>query len=1072
MANELTPDAYGPINSKRPGNIDPFASFDNRMRYQDMVQYQMISQYQQSIITPQATSQMRDMARGEYQYGTGDDNAMRYYQRQREMSRIGRAGSMVSGFSSFGIPAAVDLAASSAGMGFMASMGAAFTVGAIPGYLITKGVDRTIERQRLMHSMALDLEQYRGNLGLNSALSYGDATALSSRILGGMGPGAGEGPLGGTGAFFNREQQSRIHKIAVSNNMLNARGYGADSGTMKQYEKNFEDLKKTTEDVVKLLQTTIEGGMSVIKNLQNSGFRNMKDIQAQVRQAKAFGGITGMGAENMMMVGAAGAQAVQGTPWSAAVGANMYQQGAAQAGLMSRGSATGQYAVDRVGGIAAAGGAIARFQMNMFSSGMGTKAVAYMMNPDGSVNNSNFNRMVSGKAGAFDIVAGAGALGYSMGPNRVLFEKKKEDFLNNPNYKGWQRDATIMNVFKAWGASKPGSMEAKAWVFAGQGTNDQRERRLISDYLLAPKGFDMMNAAGDLESMMAGYKPVKVNPYGLKAVVGGAIRFGVDWGEATGMVATNNIFAIGRGAYNAFRGSAVDRGLLATGQALGFLNPYQASLVGSGNLGDMRTGLGRTLGVEGYGDLSAGAATVFGAKGKFNLPGAKGIINLLNTKNMSADDLNTLGALASTASGNLSFSNFARNTSVRQLLGEANIKTLEKHPEQVAVGIVSQIAMDKSNAMTSYAAQSLQYNKMVKGENVDAEIARMNNAKIMHAATGKYPEGFDVNRIKYLEATKNWKKFENVADYKAYSIQAGLDEKAALSSAAKNIFWSKSAERNSPITGDAYGAKGVEKWNYDLAGKIAKSVPGFNPQDNNSMRNLVSSYSAIAKKVTSDQELSKDESALFKSLNPFAGKMLDAQKAMDNANAAAWVNYAGSRSTAIQSAGSRMGVKMSDDFKSGLTRVLTGAMSDDEAKTFASKNASTLAGIGGTSSSYYTKDLTGAEGLANRILNTPALARAAANTEKERQRTMIAAIQEYALTGRAISSDVKLSLRPDKESEFSIKDKNDAAQKLQILTEKYRMDESASVVSDDRGGSRYVNVNPPITNYWNNRWVM
>jgi len=477
---------YGPVNYARPGSIDPFAAFDNRIRYNDMIRQQMVSQYQQSTVQPKSMTlgMQRHVAQDpRFQYGVPGGQDPRHYQRQAQLRQMG-VGTAIA-------KTAMDIGAWEAGAGVAAGLkavgmgffGSGIAVPAIAAgaalYMPMRGISNAMERQSFMHGMAADIEQYRDTLGFSGGLSYKQTTNLAGRMQRNM----------YQGGFFNKDQQSQIHKIALSNNMISAKGSGATAGTMRQYEKNFEDLKETTEEVVKLMQTTIEGGMSVIKELQQTGFGTMRQVKQQVRQAKAFGGITGMGAQNMMLQGAAGAQAVQGTPWAANVGATMYQTGAAQASYMSRMGSAGAYAVQRVGGVAAAGGVLANAQMNVLSSGMGTKAVAYTMSADGTVDQDRMARLMGGKVGAYEMVVGASQRGYAMGiSGRVLFERNKEDALNNMSDMG--RTQMTNKIFQAWGRGRFGNVEAKAWAFAGQFTNDQRSQRLFAENLTRPKGFD------------------------------------------------------------------------------------------------------------------------------------------------------------------------------------------------------------------------------------------------------------------------------------------------------------------------------------------------------------------------------------------------------------------------------------------------------------------------------------------------------------------------------------------------------------------------------------------------------
>jgi hypothetical protein len=493
-------EGIGPVNYARP-EMNPFAALDNTIRYNDMIKNQIISQYQQNTVNPASMSmqQQRMVATDpKYQYGVEGGQDSRTYQRNAELAKMSyssMAANAILGMATYGIASPFGAMASTflkttalryvpfapTILGGMAlPMAAAAALAYIPG----RAINQAVERQRFIHSTASDIEQYRGGLGFNSPLGMDSATNLAESLQRTM----------SQGGFFNTEQQSRIHKIGLSNNMISSRG-GKAGGTIQQYEKNFIELRDTTAEVVKLLKTTIEGGMSVMKELQQSGF-SVGAIKGQIRQAKAFGNLTGLGTQNMLQIGAAGAASVQGTPWSSTVGASMYQSGAAQAATIANANRSGAYAVQRVGGTAAAGAMIATAQMNVLSSGLGTRGVAYAMNTNGTIDNTRMARLLSGKASAYEIESGASQRGYGMGiSGRALFERNKEDFLNNLSDMG--RVQMTQQLFQKWGTQRYGTEEAKAWVFAGKYTNDIREQRLLSESLLRPKGFDRIMAENE-----------------------------------------------------------------------------------------------------------------------------------------------------------------------------------------------------------------------------------------------------------------------------------------------------------------------------------------------------------------------------------------------------------------------------------------------------------------------------------------------------------------------------------------------------------------------------------------------
>jgi hypothetical protein len=1108
MANEqLPPDAYGPINKDRPGNIDPFAKFDNYIRYQDMVRYQTISQYEQSSITPQSLSwyQQRGMARGAYQYGTGDDQTERYYRRQREMTRVGQAGGVVSGAATFAPVATIAMGGLVTGMGISA-------IAAIPGIYIARGVDRSMERQRLMQEMAIDLDQRRSSLGFNSPLSYNDSTNLAAKMLQNMGPGPGEGRLGGAQPFFNREQGLRIHKIALANNMINARGYGADAGTMRQYEKNFQELTKTTEDVVKLLQTTIEGGMAVIKNLQQSGFRTMKDVNAQIRQAKAFGGLTGLGAENMMQVGAAGAQAVQGTPYSAMVGANMFQQGAAQAGMMARGSMAGQYLIDRVGGVGAAGAAIGRFHMNIFSSGMGTKLAAYMMNPDGSVNRDRMARVTSGKVGVDEMLSGAGQLAYAMGPNRAAFEEKKMMLYNDPTTKGWQRDALTIGLFNMWRARKPGNVETHASVFAGLGTNDIQEQQLIKNYLLGQKGYWAMDAASNVESALLNRQRMGVEPYGLKGLVYNVNRGMTRWGENVGTAFTNKITK----SYNwltndDLAGTYVDQALLWAGKGLGVVNPNRRSLFRSGNIGDLRAGLSRSFGLESIGDMTRGLTELYRAGVPVAPVSAGKIPTVANVHEMTSGQIDRVLQNIQIASNNGKLRELGYNVEmISDLQGLVpkgrpswGLLKFQADPLGFMNAFPAQIARDKSTVDAQYRTRQMEYMAQFPNHSYNAKLEeqKMGDLRVKFIMDGTYGPAsseLDKKRISLLAVQERKEILSGVGDYNAQLVSSQLQEKDILNMAAKTLFFKTST---SPDTRRSYGRGGWETtgsktvattsaFDTDLIRKIQKVLPAFNPElDSTGMREMVLKYDELNKLIRTEGGAAKvgampggaDLLDFYRTVNPMGKSLLNLLPAIGRTDVWSAFSSMTAKSQAAIRAAEKMSIPMSEQFRQQFVDVVTGTIRGGGVQDFVTKNEEILNRMAGTQRGYFTKDLGGGLDFANRFFGTAETMAGMAGVEKERKRDVITALQ-YALAGdtsriNTLGRDAfKLSGTdssiPNKLAALDMTKEKDIKKALDIFTGLYKMDESGSVTTDDRGNTRYANVNPPITNYWNNRWVL
>ena len=588
---------FGPANFASQGG-DPFSAFDNRIKYQDMVRYQMISQYHQDVVRPatMTLSQQRAVAtQARFQYGVAGGQDPRFYERQAQMKRMAYSGSLTGGVMDLAMWGATDMLTGAAfgwgtggikaglAMTGMGGMAASAAIAAVPAYFVGRGISNAMDKRRTIQSIAGDLDQYRDQLGFSGGLSFDRSTQLATRI---------NSSMSAPGQFFSKTQQQEIHKIALSNNMISAKGGGINSGSIKQYQKNLEDLISTTQDIVKLLNTTKEGGLSVIQELRKSGFGNIQQIKQQVATAKAIGGVTGLGAQNMMQIGAAGAMAVQGTSWSAAAGAGAYQMGAASAQQIATSGRAGAYAVDRVGGVAQAGGVIGRFAMNFMQSGIGHRMAAYALDPSTEgINNEKMSRLLSGKMSGYDIVTGGNQVGYALGENRVRFGMMKEDMFNQMSE--MEKTKFVSAGFSAWSKQRPySSFKNKAWVFAGLYTNDPREQRLIYENLRTGKDYGAYEAqsAVDMYSM----ETFRANkPFGFRANM-----------RKMGKGLMKPFNALGEGILDTSENLYTNVGGITSGLAEG-VSVLGERIIGGGSAWVDRSGLNR--------DVGAGYKRLYGA---------------------------------------------------------------------------------------------------------------------------------------------------------------------------------------------------------------------------------------------------------------------------------------------------------------------------------------------------------------------------------------------------------------------------------------------------------------------------
>ena len=495
----MAPNGWDPtaMGGDQPG---PGDGFNNKVDYGDIVRYNVVSQYQQMMAnqTPMTYQQTRKyLTQDRFQYGNGDRD-WRAYNRQAEMNRNAYGTSVASAMMNYGAFEATSTVATAVGMTGLGGFAFAAVAPIIPMHFVNQGMQKSLERQRYMNSMATDIESYRDRLGMPN-ISYGEATQLASNMT---------RSAYNRDNYFNPQQTSEIHKIALANDMLSAKTKGMSQGDIVQYEKNFKELVETVKSVTKVLNVTKEGGMSIIKEMQQQGFGTMGQIQSGILSAKAYGMMSGLGTQNMMNLGAAGAAAVQGTPWSSVAGSQMYQTGAAYAGGMAQGNNSGmQRSVAQAGGPAQAGAAIARFQMNVMQSGMGTKLLSYAMNANGTLDTERWGRLMNGGVSAYEITTGSAQRGYEMDVGgRAMLQRNKSKILSdmaedNPEelMRGTQ------SLFDAWRMGKGGDRRAQAQVFASQFSGgDDRMANLYSDLLFNGPEYGRMAANRKIAGSMAG----------------------------------------------------------------------------------------------------------------------------------------------------------------------------------------------------------------------------------------------------------------------------------------------------------------------------------------------------------------------------------------------------------------------------------------------------------------------------------------------------------------------------------------------------------------------------------------
>jgi len=668
---------YGPVNQGY-NPADPFSAFDNRINYNEMVRHQMVTQYAQNVVHPATMTLAQHRAvvnQARFQYGTQQNRNL--FRRRAAMERAAFTGALARGVTDFGMFEAGSVAAGAMGIGGASVAGIALPLAAaaVPMHFIGKGINQALERQSNIHNIAADVGQYAGRLGFNSSLTYNQGTSLGGMV---------ERSMSTPGQFFSKSQQMAIHKIGLSNDLLSAKGAGASSGSIQQYTRNFEELRDTTEEVVKLLKTTVEGGMSVIKELQQTGFGSLRQIKNQVIQAKAFGGLTGLGTQNMMQIGAAGAQAVQGTPFSARAGANMYQTMATQASMMATTSPAMAQAVARAGGAGNAGGQLSSMMMNIMNSGMGTKLAAYAMNPDLSVNQNKLDRALSGNVSAYGLVSGANDVGFAMGDNRVRFGMAKRQMMNQMAEDPSKMSAGIRTLFDLWGSQRPGtSFKNRAAAFTQQFAQNPVQEDLLFNMLRGNPGMAQMVGATNAATAAANMSEFN-DPY--QGPIGRAISSTYRSTAGSLMRAGRNIYDVSSQAVGAF-------GNLGRAISSGFGRMTERAGMSAGIYGRF----GRMGGD--VGDVEQGFRSFFGASGPLSKRQMRALSQGVEIESLGTSDVsdaqrivsarNITSAMSEMGVGNL---NSAIQT-IAVAKGNRTVGELREHS-----GVLEFLGISKENA--------------------------------------------------------------------------------------------------------------------------------------------------------------------------------------------------------------------------------------------------------------------------------------------------------------------------------------------------------------------------------------
>jgi len=975
----------------------------------------------------------------------------RAYQRQAELNRLAMVSTTMSVATDIGMWSTASAGMTAAGATGATAFFGPMALTALPAAFVGKVTGDYIDKQRRIHSIASDIDVYGGRLGFGTPLTYGQSTALG---------GAMYSEFNRRGDFFNTEQQERIHKIGLSNEMMSARG-GAGAGTVQQYKENFRKLKDTTAEIVKMMKTTIEGGMSIIKDMQNMGFGSLDDIRNQVKQVKALGSMSGIGTTNMTSVGFAGASyATNRNPyWRASVSAGAYQSGTASASYMAAGSSGAQQAVADVGGVANAGGILARTQMENLQGSIGTRMMSYAMNPDGSIDQDRLSNIISGNVSAYELVSGSNQRGYNMGAGgRAIFARNKRMALNAMSPERISR--LNQRAFEMWGQGRGGTSEQQAWVYSGYKTSDPRSRELYFQSLINPAGFGQMYAHGEIVDRMKDPLYDVSNPWWGRRITNRA-------GEIISDVSTDlgqEIISPAFKGLNRFTGKVSDIWDASMGGIGRFVLQDPTYTHGDQGLGDRQRALNFAYGINKPMNIVRGIAAFNKSRAAGNTIGAvtatplTGPLADFDITTLNRKELSNLGSMLTT----YSFQNnpsefFKKNSEIRQLINITNSEAIRFSKS----GQADLTATALSYAYNQYISGSAKQYDMAQSK-LDQWLADPNTTlsdkdkenQIYYAKTSIYGEQGDLGR--FAPVVQQYVKAQ-----KEYSVTQGL--KLSRGRGFKRF---DEEQYDKTLQGMYKGARLLNMRGFK------KFVAGRDYTDPDVAEQMFEEYIDVAGKIKTPGYIPTERESEINTFGTTLKRTIGYYKAeeqMEQKDVASIQEYYKARTQNVLDEATISGLKISPIVKETLKKGYIEGNYKVLTKEFFTSNIEPIKKLFGGDLGEYSK-LKDTKQFENLMFNSHQAVQHNQNFEIKEARRKELLLSNAIVSGK---QEVDLSVNINKggeaeKSESNIVEKKDYALMLQALGV---ITQNPSVTTDEYGKSSVVNAQPMVMNHWNNSWT-